>query len=303
MFRYIWRRKANGHQSRNRNSKFTLSSKKKPNLGTSSKTVFIRGVKSPKIIKKVEELLGLNDSEADQSTQEETSPNPKKKKRRKSVKKPKEDSEKSYCSENDEISKLWADTDDIKGMLNSTTSLGKADSPQVFLRVLVSNRYSILDKSQDNSKDCNDITNKENCYDSLAQEGKSKEIERLRAIISESKKKIVRLEKQLSNKDKTIQVLFPIISSSFKAEKCKEKVEELQKANPNPTADKPKSKLVEKKTTDVKEKPSLSQPRQNTRKFRIITVGDSIVRDLKGWLCLAANASKCSHSLVQLPRT
>ena len=73
--------------------------------------------------------------------------------------------------------------------------------------MLVSNRYSILDKSQDNSKDCNDITNKENCYDSLAQEGKSKEIERLRAIISESEKKIVRLEKQLSNKDKTIQVL------------------------------------------------------------------------------------------------
>ena len=62
-------------------------------------------------------------------------------------------------------------------MLNSTTSLGKADSPQVFPRVLVSNRYNILDKSQDNSHDCN-ITNKENCYDSPAQEEKSKEIER-----------------------------------------------------------------------------------------------------------------------------
>ena len=98
----------------------------------SSKTVFIQGAESPKIIKKVEELLGLNDSEADQSTQEEKSPNPKKKKRRKSSKKPKEDSEKSYCFEKDEISKLWEAIDDIKCMLNSTTSLGKADSPQVF---------------------------------------------------------------------------------------------------------------------------------------------------------------------------
>ena len=96
---------------------------------------------------------------------------------RKSVKKPKEGSEKSYCFEKDEISKLWAAIDDIKGMLNSTTSLGKAESPQVFPRVLVSNRYSILDKAQVNSKDCNDITNKENCYDSLAQEEKNKEIE------------------------------------------------------------------------------------------------------------------------------
>ena len=34
----------------------------------------------------VEELLGLNDSEADYSTQEEKSPNPKKKKRQKSSK-------------------------------------------------------------------------------------------------------------------------------------------------------------------------------------------------------------------------
>ena len=71
-------------------------------------------------------------------------------------------------------------------MLNSTTSLGKAKSPQMFPRALVFFLYSILDKSQDNSKDCNDIANKENCYDSLAQEEKSKEIERLRAIISES---------------------------------------------------------------------------------------------------------------------
>ena len=75
----------------------------------------------------------------------------------------------------------------------------------MFPRVLVSNRYSILDKSQDNSKDYNDITNKEICYDSLAQEEKSKEIERLRAIISESEEKIVGLEKQSSKKDKTIQ--------------------------------------------------------------------------------------------------
>ena len=107
-------------------------------------------------------------------------------------------------------------------MLNSTTSLGKADSPQVFPRVLVSNRYNILDKSRDNSNDCNDITNKENCYDSPAQEEKSKEIERLRAIISESEEKIVRLEKQLSNKDKIIQVLQTKVSS-LEAEKYKHK--------------------------------------------------------------------------------
>ena len=53
---------------------------------TSSKTVFIQGAKSPKIIKMVEELLGLNVSEADQSTQEEKSPNPKKKKDEKTKK-------------------------------------------------------------------------------------------------------------------------------------------------------------------------------------------------------------------------
>ena len=48
--------------------------------------------------------------------------------------------------------------------------------------------------------------------------------------------------------------------SSLEAEKCKqnEKVKELQKSNPKPTADKPKDKPLEKKTTDVKEKPSLS---------------------------------------------
>ena len=87
---------------------------------TSSKTVFIQGTESPKIIRKFEELLGLND----QSTQEEKSPNPKKKKRRKNVKKHKEDSEKSYCSEKDVISKLWEAIDDMK----------------VFPRVLDSNR-------------------------------------------------------------------------------------------------------------------------------------------------------------------
>ena len=252
----------------------------------SSKTVFIQGVESPKIIKMVEKLLGLNDSEADQSAQEEKSPNPKKKKRRKSSKKPKKDSEKSYCFKKDEICKLWEAIDDIKRMLNSTRSLGKANSPQVFPRVLVSNRYNILYKSRDNSNDCNDITNKENCYDSPAQEEKSKEIERLRAIISESEEKIVRLEKQLSNKDKTIQVLKTKVSS-LEAEKCKqkEKVEELQKkSNCKPTADKPTGKPVEKKTTDVKEEPSLSQPRRNTHKPRIIIAGDSMVRDLKGWL-------------------
>ena len=111
---------------------------------TSSKIVFIQGAESTKIIKMVEELLGLNDSEADQSTQEEKSPNPKKKKRRKSSKNPKKDSEKSDCFEKDEICKLWEAIDDIKRILNSTTSLGKADSPQVFPRVLVSNRYNIL---------------------------------------------------------------------------------------------------------------------------------------------------------------
>ena len=193
-------------------------------------------------------------------------------------------SEKSYCFEKDEISKLWEAIDDIKRMLNSTTNLGKADSPQVFPRVLVSNRYNILDKSQDNSNDCNDITNKEHCYDSLAQEEKSKEIEKLRAIISESEEKILRLKKQLSNKDKTTQVLQTKVSS-LEAEKCKqkEKVEELQKkSNCKPAADKPKGKPVEKKTTHVKEEPSLSQPRRNTRKPRIIIAGDSMV--LKGWL-------------------
>ena len=90
-------------------------------------------------------------------------------------------------------------------MLNSSTSLEKADSPQMFPGVLVSNRYNILDKSQDNSKDCNDITNKQDCYDSLVQEEKSREIERLRAIISESEEKIVRLEKQLSTKTKLLE--------------------------------------------------------------------------------------------------
>ena len=53
---------------------------------TSSKTVFIQDAESPQIIKMVEELLGLNDSEADKSIQEEKSANPKKKKRRKSSK-------------------------------------------------------------------------------------------------------------------------------------------------------------------------------------------------------------------------
>ena len=74
--------------------------------------------------------------------------------------------------------------------------------------------------------------------------------------------------------------------SLLEAEKCKrkEKVEELQKSNRKPTADKPKDKPAEKKTTDVKEKPSFSQPRQNTRKPRIIIAGDSMVRDHKGWL-------------------
>ena len=48
-------------------------------------------------------------------------------------KKPKEYSEKSYCFEEDEIYKPWEAIDDIKRMLNSTTSLGKADSPQVSL--------------------------------------------------------------------------------------------------------------------------------------------------------------------------
>ena len=47
---------------------------------------------------------------------------------------------------------------------------------------------------------------------------KSKEIERLRAIISEREEKTVGLEKQLSNKDKTVQVL-QIKVSSLEAEK------------------------------------------------------------------------------------
>ena len=141
---------------------------------------------------------------------------PKKKKGRKSVKKPKEDSEKSYCFEKDDISKLWTDIDDIKGILNSTTSLGKADSPQVFPRVLVSNRYSILDKSQDNSKMISQT--KKTAMIHLHKRKKSKEIERLRAIISEREEKTVGLEKQLSNKDETIQVL-QIKVSSLEAEK------------------------------------------------------------------------------------
>ena len=104
-------------------------------------------------------------------------------------------------------------------MLNSTTSLGKVDSPQVFLssQVLVSNRYNILDNCQDKSIDCSDITNKENCYDSPAQEEKSKEIERLRAIIYESEEKIVRLENSCQTKTK----LFKFYKLKFHHSKLK----------------------------------------------------------------------------------
>ena len=159
--------------------------------------------------------------------------------------------------------------------------------------VSVANRYAVLTSSR-NSPNQHEIELK----DSSTTLDKDKGISRLKSILFDHERKINGLESQLSKSEKAIQNL-QAENVSLKRDKTglQQKLNELQKINgrdrrksdsntKEPARDNTGKMLKTSTTQNAASKPM---------KPRILVAGDSVVRDLKGWL-MSRNKSVKVHS-------
>ena len=252
----------------------------------SSKTFIIQGSESSKVIKMVENILNLpveseNELAAEASTK--TTPKSKKRSRNKSKSRLNVNSQVSHESE---FRKIWKATESLRAnVANRTVGSGNISKSQEVTSVMVANRYDVLNSHQDLS----DKQDKE-FYEMPTTTDKDKEVLRLKSIVSENEKRIHELKNQLMKKEKFIENLK---NENFSLKSEKTRVDQslthknsrgddgvLQTVNSNTNKDK-KEDIQERVSKDVgKDQKSTAK----SRKPRIFIAGDSMVRELKGWL-------------------
>ena len=270
------------HTFKEAKSKFRLT------WWASSKTFLVQGNQSSKIMKKIESLLQVPASATKlcaHSTEENLlESSPKSKKRKKNKGNPKVSDEEQKKVEN-EINKIWEAIENLKKTLTERPVVNASNSEEI-PGVSVANRYAVLTSSR-NSPNQHEIELK----DPPTTLDKDKEISRLKSILFDHERKINGLESQLSKSEKTIQNL-QAENVSLKRDKTglQQKLNEVQKINGR---DRRKSDMD---NTGKMPKTSTTQnATSKPMKPRILVAGDSMVRDLKGWL-MSRNKSVKVHS-------
>ena len=161
-------------------------------------------------------------------------------------------------------------------------SVVNASNSEEIPGVSVANRYAVLTSSR-NSPNQHEIELK----DPPTTLDKDKEISRLKSILFDYERKINGLESQLSKSENTIQNL-QAENVSLKRDKTglQQKLNEVQKINGRDRR-KSDSNTKEPAMDNTGKMPKTSTTQNATSKPmkpRILVAGDSMVRDLKGWL-------------------
>ena len=277
------------HTFKEAKSKFRLT------WWASSKTFLVQGNQSSKIMKKIESLLQVpaNATKVSAHSTEENLPesSPKSKKRKKNKGNPKVNDEEQKKVEN-EINKIWEAIENLKKTLTERPVVNASNSEEI-PGVSVANRYAVLTSSR-NFPNQHEVELK----DPPTTLDKDKEISRLKSILFDHERKINGLENKLSKSEKTIQDL-QAENVSLKRDKTglQQKLNESQKINGQDRR-KSDSNTKEPAMDNTGKMPKNSTTQNATSKPmkpRILVAGDSMVRDLKGWL-MSRNKSVKVHS-------
>ena len=184
----------------------------------------------------------------------------------------------------DELKKMWSAIESIqRALTHANKSECKQKDVLSFPNVPTSNRFQYLIETTPSKTEKND----ENHF-AGSSNNNNEEIEKLKQAVLQSKKKVDELERKLKDKETIIKML-KTDCERLKTEKVKVRSEDVSSTKRSTNLSRnnqenAKNTGVTNKNVSASEKAENQFTEKNKRKPKIFLVGDSMVRDIKGWL-------------------